>query len=168
LSKLRTAATILLGLALIAILSTPLCSAADRNQADQAISKGEQDLGAAYVSVAEAEEVGVDTSRLEDTLNVAASHLAEAHLALDLDNFDDAVLLADQCSSASLGVSSDAKRLKAEAGTGSQVDLLGAATFSFYGIVVLVIIGLLGWYLLKRRYVRRLLRMKIETKETTE
>ena len=156
----RNAAICLALLALTASWFIPACFAMDASEASDAINQAEQDLGSAYTVVAEAERAGVNVSVLLNKLESAGSFLSEAYAAFGAGNYQNASLFAVDCSRAVQGVASDAARLKVDAELSRSDTLLLTTVGSCVGLILILFLGFLGWWFLKRRHFRRVLDMK--------
>jgi len=140
----------------------------DEDLALSAIDGAEVSLVLAYEAVLETEHDGVDVSGLLVRLNDAGELLVKAHAAHGLGDFDEAVGFAGLCSEVGDSVNSDAVELRLGA-QGSQVtELWLTMAGSLVGVVVVLFVGFFGWGAVKRRYVRRVLEMKVEVSEGDE
>jgi hypothetical protein len=145
---------------LLAVWFVPTCFAVNAAEANTAIDQAERDLSSAYVAVAEAEGAGANVSALLNKLDTAGDFLSEAHAAFRTGDYENANSLAINCSQTVEGLADDAASLKLDAEKAQSDRLLFAAMGSGVGLVLLLVLGLLGWKFLKRRYFRRVLDMK--------
>ena len=145
----------------------PASSAINSDEAADAISHAEQDLGSAYSAVADAEKVGVDVSELQANLSVSGDFLSEAHMAFEIGDYENARLLAIESSSGLDGVALDATHLKGEAEDAHDRLVFLTVFGSSIGLVLLTIFGLLGWRFLKRRYFGRDFHAKLSLEGST-
>ncbi len=152
---------------LIAACFMPTCSAVTAEEANTAISQAEHDLNSAYVAVAAAETAEADISALLTKLSSAVDYLSRAHAAYKSGDYENANALAVECSSTVEGVAEDAASLKADTEKARSDKLFLTTLLSSVGLVLLLAFGLLGWWLLKKRYSRRILDMKPQLEETT-
>lgn len=137
----------------------------NENAAALAIDGAEASVFSAYQAVLEAEKDGADVSGLLVRLNDAAELLAKAHIAYDLEQFDEAAGFADLCSEVGEAVKSDAVELWVET-QGSRVwELWLALDGSLVVVVVVVFAGFLGWGYVKKRYATKVFEMKPEVSE---
>jgi hypothetical protein len=158
--NLRNVAVYLTVLTLTTACFLPMCFAVDAAEASGTIGQAEHDLGSALAAVAEAESAEADVSALLNKLESANDFLSEAYAAFRTGDYGNASLFAVNCSHAVEGVADDASRLNANAKTTRSDRLLLTVTESGAGLVLLLVLGLIGWRLLKRRYFRRILDMK--------
>jgi len=98
-------------------------------------------------------------------IDEAGELLAEAHTALKLGNFDEAVLQANLCHGISEEVKDEADDLRVKAYDSRVMSSWVTATGSLVGVVAVVVAGFWSWRLFKRRYYRRILKMKPEVAE---
>jgi len=145
---------------LLAVWLVPTCLAVDANEASVAINQAERDLGLAFAMVAEAESAGADVSALLNKLDIAGDFLSEAKAAFGTGDYENANPLAVDCSHTVEGLADDAASLKLDAEKAQSDRLLFTAMWSGVGLVLLLVLGFLGWKFLKRRYFRRILDMK--------
>ncbi|MEM4713773.1 MAG: hypothetical protein QXQ61_04400 [Candidatus Bathyarchaeia archaeon] len=138
------------------------CFAAEQEEANQAITKAENDLALAYTAVAEANSAGADVSQLLAKLEFAGALLAEAQNAYRRGDFGKAFLLATNCSDAVNNVVQEATALKTETEENKKQQLLFTAGVSSAFLSILFVSSLFGWRLLKRLYLERVLEMKPE------
>jgi hypothetical protein len=162
---LRSVAICSITLVLLGVWLVPCCFAVDAAEANAAIDQAESDLGSAYVAVVEAESVGADVFALLDTLNGAGDFLSKAYVAFRSGDYANANALAVNCGSAVEGVAEDAALLKMDAEEAYSDRFHFVVLESGVGLVLLVVIGLVGWVLLKRRYFKRALEMKPQVEE---
>ena len=162
----RSVVICLIVLVLLAGLFVPGCFAVDAVEASGAISEAEHDLSSAYVVVAEAQDAGADVSALLNKLGSAGTFLSEAYVTFRVGGYENASVLAKDCSNAVEGVAGDAARLKTDAERARSDSLFLAVAESGVGLILLLIFGFLGWKLLKRWYFKRALDMKPQLEET--
>jgi len=138
---------------------------ADKVEAEKALVDAENDLASAYVSVAEAEKAGADVSGLLVKLEFAGALLVEAYNINGTGDYDKAYWFAVNCSESVNEIVGEALSLKLEAENAYSGRLFMTAALSSVALCVLFVLGLFGWRFLKRRYLRRVLRMKPEVRE---
>lgn len=134
----------------------------DDDAASSAITSAEMTLVSAYQAVVESEQVGANVSGLLIQLNEAGEFLTKARIKYKLGNHDQAVSLADMCSEISKKVESETAELRNEAFV-LWVTAVGLATTESSVLVVAVVLGSFwSWRAFKRRYYKRILKMKPE------
>ncbi|MCW3997873.1 MAG: hypothetical protein NWF10_04815 [Candidatus Bathyarchaeota archaeon] len=150
---------------IFAVGYVPVCFAVDVVEATSAINQAELSLNSAFVAVAEADDAGADVVRLLDKLDVAGDFLSGAHLAFRAGDHESASLLAVECSNSVEGLATDAGWLKADAERTKTNNLLLTAVGSGVGLVLLLVLGIVGWRVFKKRYSERVLEMRPEVEE---
>ena len=140
----------------------PLSSAATFDDASVAVNRAEQDVGLAFVAVAEAEGAGANVAELLNKLDEAGVLLSEANHALDVQDYEGALSSATSASSVVDGVADYAMTLKVLAEKSRGDRLLYAVAISGAGLFLLAVFSFYGWRSLKRRYVEQVLDMKPE------
>ena len=132
------------------------------DEALTAIDRADSAIVLAYRAVLEAEGAGANVSGLLEELNFGAEALATANMLYRVGNFDGAVNFADLCYDSVVDVAAkadEAVRL-AEFEGKNQLYLTSAA--STLGVCSVVLGGVFGWRVFKRRYFRRVLETKPE------
>jgi len=152
-------ATVLL-FALSSALMPLVCASINKEVAAFAISEAEQSMAQAYEAVLDAERVGADISGLLVRLNDAAALLSNAHMAFEVEDFEEATGFAELASEVGYEVVDEAELLEIEANN-AQVDKswLFLVT-SALGVSTVLVASLLGYEFFKRRYYGRLSKMK--------
>lgn len=140
-------------------------AASDAELAASTINQTEKVASSAYAAVLDAEQVGANVSDLLTKFNEAGELLAEAHTALKLGNFDEAVLLANLCQGISEEVKDEADDLRVKAYDSRVMSSWIAVIGSLVGVVAVVVGSFWSWRVFKRRYYRRILKMKPEVAE---
>jgi len=138
------------------------CFAADKAVADEALIDAENDLASAYVAVAEAEGAGANVCELLAKLTIAGNLLADANNSYRLSDYDNAYSCAANCSNIVNGIISEASSLKLEAEQVYKERLFATAAMSSAGLSVLFVLSLFAWRFLKKKYFKRVLKMKPE------
>lgn len=151
---------------LVAAWFMPACFATDAVEANGTISQAEYDLNSAYAAVTDAEAAGADISELLNTLNGAADSLSRAYASFRTGDYDDASRLAADCSHILEGVITSAASLKADAEKAQDNRFFLYVVRSSIGLVLLLVLGLLGWELVKKRYYRRVFDIKPQMEDT--
>ena len=150
---------------ILAVEYTPPCFAVDAVEATSAINQAELSLNSAFVAVAKADDAGADVAKLLDKLDAAGDFLSEAHIEFRAGDYEDASLLAVECSSTVEGLATEADLLRAGAERTKTDNLLLTVVGSGAGLVLLLVLGIEGWRVLKKRYFKRSLEMKPEVEE---
>ncbi len=134
--------------------------AVSSDDANKALKSAETDFVTAFTAVATAEEAGANVTNLVTKLNAADGVLSEGYDAFMAGDYDTANSKAASCSAAVEGVVDEAGLMKtsAERAIGSRTLL--TAVFSGVGLIILFVLGFLGWGFLKNWYTKRLLDLK--------
>jgi hypothetical protein len=140
----------------------PVCFAEDADEASRAMNEAELDLNSAFIAVAEAANVGGNVAGLLNRLDSASGFLSDANLAFSAGDYEGASLLAVKCSQTIEGLAADAGLLKANAERMKNNALLLTASASGIGLVLLLYLGIVGWRVLKKRFLKQILDMKPE------
>ncbi|MCW3977751.1 MAG: hypothetical protein NWE77_07450 [Candidatus Bathyarchaeota archaeon] len=136
--------------------------AADESSAASAVAMAEADMVSAYAAVLEAEQVGANVSLLLVRLNDAGESLARAEVAYRLGDFNASVDLADVCAGISEEVKSEAYEVRNSAGNANVQRMWYTMIGSTSGVILVILGSLWFWRIFKRRYFRRVLKMKLE------
>lgn len=156
-NKRRGAAVCVAVLLIMMVWLVPACFAVDAPEAGEAIGQADRDLIAAYVKVAEADDAGADVSELLNELNSAGTYLSRANAAFNAGDYEKASVLATDCSNSVKGVASEAAILKSYA-QGVHINMILSAVFvSIIGVVLVIVLGFIGWSFLRRRYFKGIL-----------
>jgi hypothetical protein len=131
-------------------------------EATDAIGQAEVSLNSAFVAVAEAQDAGADVARLLERLEAAGDFLSEAHLTFRSGDYEAARLLAVECENKVEGVVTEAGQLETAAELAKIENLSLTAFWSGFGLILLVIFGVVGWMILKKRHFEQVLEMKPE------
>lgn len=152
-------ATVLL-FALSSALMPLVCAPINQEVAASTISEAEQSMARAYEAVLDAERIGADISSLLVRLNDAAALLSEARMAFEVGDFEEATRFAESTSEVGYEVVDEAELLEIEANN-AQVHrswwFLGSSAL---GVSVVLVASLLGYEFFKRRYYKRLSKMR--------
>jgi hypothetical protein len=132
------------------------------------VAFAESDDDVALSAIDGAEEAGVDVSGLLVRLNDCGELLVEARVAYGLGDFDEAVGFAGLCSEVGESVEGDAVDLRLGAQGSRVAELWLTLAGSLVGVVVVLFVGFFGWGVVKRRFVRRVLEMRVEVGEGDE
>lgn len=127
-----------------------------------AIGRAELAMGLAYEMVLEAEGAGADVSGLLNELNDGAEILSKAYMSYRVGDYDDAVYFANVCCDLVEGISVKANELQHVAIIEMKERFALTSVGSVVAIGCVYFGGVLGWRFFKRRYHRRVLKMKPE------
>jgi len=140
----------------------------EESLAGKAISRAEDELAMAYEAISEAEAVGANVSHLLARSKVAGRLLAEAKMESRSRNFSEAVYFADLASESLYGLQSEAAELASFVALENGQRLFWTVGGSIFGVLFVMLIGFVGWPSIKKRYVRRVLKMKPEVSRIDE
>jgi hypothetical protein len=157
-SKHKTAIVLLFLLAISQLI--PIGLAVNSDEASEAIGQADRNLGSAYVAVVEAERAGANTSSLLTKLQLAENLLSEANIAFRIGDYNKSSSFAVECTQAINGVAEEGARLKLDAERDQVNNFILIAVLSVVGVVLVLILGLLGWQYIKRVYFKRILSTK--------
>ena len=161
-STLKALLILLVLFAFVPPISVLKVYASSQDVAVSAISQAEEVLASAYEVVLEAEQAGADVSDLLARLNVAGEYLASSHVWYELGDYTNATRFANLCYDVGEEVRNGAYALKNKAYGLWATGLVVRMTVSIVGVVVIVFLSFVGWRAFKRRYHKRVLRMKPE------
>ena len=148
-----------------AVGCVPACFATEAVNANKAINQAELSLNSAFVAVAEAYAAGADVGQLLDNLEAAGAFLSEANTAFRSGDCENASSLSAQCKQAVEVLVIEANRLGADAKIAKSGTLLLTAVFSGFLLILLLILGTIGWRSLKKRYLEKVLEARLEVEE---
>ena len=131
-------------------------------EAVSSISQAEDSLGAAFLSVLEAERAGGDVSELVARLNVILGYRSKAERALEEGEYETAVFLAEKVIEGSNVLVDDGMRLRSSAELHGKTVFRNQVILSFVVILFTILIGFRGWGLFKGYYVRRMMGLRPE------
>lgn len=140
----------------------PESFASDSDSAKSVIKQAEDAMASAYEAILEAEQIGANVSGLLARLNITAENLANAHILHHLEDFENATRFAHLCYNIGEEVRSEAHKLKTEAYGPHVASIWTRTILSIGSIIGIILTSFFGWYVFKRRYYRRMLRMKPE------
>jgi hypothetical protein len=132
------------------------------SEATLASNDADGTVTSAYIAALNAKEAGADISDLLIQLDEAGGFLARAHMAYRSADFDEAINFANLARSIGEEVQNAAAGMKVLAWNESQQHLLFTLTGSIISVVLIVLGSFLGWNVFKRRYYKRVLKMKPE------
>ena len=159
-SKLRFLSATVLLFALFSMLMFPVSAAGNQEVAASSISEAEWSMAQAYEAVLDAESADADVSGLLVRLNDAAELLSEARMAFDVGDFEESAGFAGSTSEVGYEIVDDAELLEIEAKNAQVHSSWGFLIISALGVSVVVFSSLVGYSFFKRRYYRRLSKMK--------
>ena len=139
---------------------SPIPAKSDQEAASSVITAAENAITSAYDAFTEAERVGANVSGLFVRLNDAAELLSEAHMAFEVGDFEEAVRFAELSSEVGREAESEAEWLEVEANNAGVNRSRSSIVRSVLGVSVVIVASLLGYEYFKRRYYRRLLKMR--------
>jgi len=142
------------------MLMFPVSAAGNQEVAASRISEAEWWMAQAYEAVLDAESADADVSGLLVRLNDAAELLSEARMAFDGGDFDEAAGFAESMSEVGYEIVDEAELLEIEAAKARVHSSWGFLAISVLGVSVVVVASVLGYSFFKRRYYRRLSKMK--------
>lgn len=149
----------------LTIVSSLLVFGSSGAEGEDAIGSAEAAVVSAYGAALEAEEAGADVSILLEQLNAAAEHLALARMCSRRGEPEAAAGNASLCIEMTQTVSEEARVLRDRAVGERNEHAWMAICGSILGVVAAALGSLLGWGFFKKRYYRRVLRMKPEVRE---
>jgi len=152
-------ATVLL-FALSSTLMISVSATGSQEVAASTIYEAEQSMARAYEAVLDAERFGADISGLLVRLNDAAVLLSEARMAFDVGDFEEATRFAESTSEIGSEAVDEAELLEIEANNAQVQKSWRFMVTSALGISTVLVASLLGYKYFKRRYYRRLSKMK--------
>ena len=159
-SKLRFLSASVLLLVLFSMFMFSVSAAGNQEVAASSISEAEWSMAQAYEAVLDAESADADVSGLLVRLNDAAALLSEARMAFDVGDFDEASGYAESTSEVGYEIVDEAELLEIEAANARVHSSWGFLAISVLGVSVVVVASVLGYGFFKRRYYRRLSKMK--------
>ena len=124
---------------------------ASENEAVAAVAAAEENIVLCYDAVAEADAAGANVTALLSKLNEGGELLSRAELAVDVGDFDSAVVFANQSRALLDGFVDGVGALTEEAIEESYLGFLVNVVGSGAGAVGVVCGGLVVWRLLKKR-----------------
>lgn len=119
-------------------------------------------LNRIYLAISEAETAGANITKLKVNVNHASDLLAIANARFSTGNFSGAVDSALQANESLKGIDQEASKLTIAAREERSRRFQWAILESSIGVSLVVFFVLTGWIYFKRRYVKRVLKMKPE------
>jgi len=124
------------------------------------INRADSAVVSAYRAVLEAEEAGANVSSLLRELNSGAEALARANMLYRVEDFDGAAYFADLCYDSVVDVAAEADGLRDVAASEGRTRVYLTSVASTFGVFCVVFGGFFGWRLFRKRYFRRVSKMK--------
>ena len=159
---LRIVLICLVVFAFSALAVTGVFAVVGEGEAESEIQEAETALSSVYVAVLEAERSGADVSGLLVGLNSGGNFLAEAQVLFRNGDFDGAVYYADLSVESVEGLMDEAGQLKTLALAEHEEKSFATVAGSGVAVAVIVLASVVGWRLLKRRYLAKVLEMRPE------
>ena len=159
-SKLRFLSATVLLLVLFLMLMFPVSAAGNQEVAASSISEAELSMVQAYEAVLDAESADADVSGLLVRLNDAAALLSEARMTFDVGDFDEAAGYAESTSEVVYEIVDEVELLEIEVANARVYSSWVFLVISVLGVSVVVVASVFGYSFFKRRYYRRLSKMK--------
>lgn len=159
-NKLRFLSATTLFFVLSSTLMLSMCASSNQELAISTIIEAEQSMAQAYEAVLDAERVGADVSGLLGRLNEGAAWLSEARMAFEVDNLEEAVRVAGLTSEVGFEVEGEADRLEVEVGQAHVTRTWWFIVGSILAVSIVIVVSVLSYQYFKRRYYRRLLKMR--------
>jgi hypothetical protein len=159
---LRVFLASLILLAFSTLVTAGVCLAVSESEAESKVGEAEVAVSSAYVAVLDAEKSGADVSGLLMNLTYAGEFLAEAQTCYRNGDFGGAVYYADLSVRSVDGLVGEAGRLKALAMDEYKERVFQTVAGSGVAVGVIVLVSVVGWLLLKRRYFEKVVKMKPE------
>ena len=123
--------------------------------ARSAVAEASQRVNTCYSAAADAAKAGANVTGLLVTLDDAGGLLSKAELALVKGEFDSASTLAHLSEERLVGFEDAAVGLRDSAVRAGFLDFAFGVVGSAVGSVAVVLVGVVVWFYLKRRYARR-------------
>jgi hypothetical protein len=133
-------------------------------EAETALNVAEVSLSSAYTVVLEASRAGADVSTLNSRLDAAGALIVEAYHLNQTGNYDTALEYASNCSRLSDDIRSDAIALKSFTENDQNIRVLWLAWTSIAELSVLLVLSLVVWRVVKKRYRKHVLSLRPEAK----
>jgi len=152
-------------LAFSTLAVTGVFAVVGEGEAESEIQEALTALSSGYVAVLEAEKSGADVSGLLAELTSGGNFLGEAQVRYRNGDFGGAVYYADLSVETVEGLVDEAGQLKALALAEHEEMSFVTVADSGVAVVVIVLGSVVGWRLLKRRYLSKVLEMRPEVVE---
>jgi len=133
------------------------CFAADVNEANDALILAEEEISLVYLEVANAEAEGADISNLLNKIKTASVFLSNSHIAFRSGDYDLSIISSLNCMREIEGVFEEATHLKLDSQNENNNNQFSTALFSGVGVVLVVVLGFVGWKIVRNKYFRNIL-----------
>jgi len=144
---------LLLVLPLMGFVAVGYCSS--EADARVAVAQASLRVSVCYSVAADAAKAGANVTGLLVALDDAGLFLSGAELALNRTDFDSASTMAHLCEEKLVGFEDAAAGLRDSAVRAGFLDFVFGVVGSAVGSVVVVLVGVVVWFYLKRKYVGR-------------
>jgi hypothetical protein len=158
--RLHFVSVVVLFFALSSTLMLSVSATGNQEVSASTISEAEQLMAQAYEAVLDAERVGADVSGLLVRLNDAAAMLSQARMAFEVGDFEEAIRFAESRREIEYEVVDEARWLETEAINAQVQKSWRFLVTSALGISTVLVASILGYQYFKRRYYKRLSKMK--------
>jgi len=165
-SRILIACALVLAVACLYI--TPACFSTSEEEARDKVEQIEHNLNLAFTAVSEAQLAGAEVSTMSEKLETATEQLTKANNALRIGDYEYAVLLATQSNETLNHIADDAIALRVEAELASKNRILDTALMSGAGLGLLLVVSLVGWKFLNKRYLNQILKARPEVGKLDE
>lgn len=133
------------------------CFAANVNEANDALMLAEEEVSLVYLEVAYAEAEGADISNLLNKIRMGSDFLSNSYIAFRSGDYDLSIISSLNCVREMEGVFDEATRLKLDAQEENNNRRLSTTLFSGVGVVLVVVLGFVGWKIVRNKYFRNIM-----------
>ncbi len=145
----------------ISLIAAPVfCETGMAAEARAAIDDADNRLGSTFNMVLEAESYSVNISHLLKELNIAVALITEAELSYNRGNFTDAIQFARLSVDRINGLEDEVVELAKQGGIEYTQRLSVGIALSIAASCLVLISSVIGWSLLKSRYLRKASRLR--------
>jgi hypothetical protein len=138
----------------------PACSGVDVVEATEAIDQADLSVNTAFAAVADAYDAGAGVQGLLEKLEVASDFLSEAHIAFRSGDYQTAYSLALKCEDSVEDLNTEAELLMVSVYAEKNNLKIWTVVGSCIGLILLIVLGIIGWRFLKEHYYGRVFEMK--------
>lgn len=117
-------------------------------------------MNTAFVAVVDAYSVGAGVEGLIEKLEVAGDFLSEAHTAFRSGDYETASSLALKCRETVKDLDKEAEILEISSYTERNNLKIWTVAGSCIALILLIVLGIIGWRYLKKHYYSRIFEMK--------